>query len=39
MVDATSKLPAAAGDPAMLKTAFGTAAATCKGCHDDFRRE
>jgi cytochrome c556 len=39
MVDATGKLPAAAGDPAMLKTAFGAAAATCKGCHDDFRRE
>lgn len=39
MLDATSKLPAAANDPAMLKTAFGAAAATCKGCHDDFRRE
>ncbi|MEI6546407.1 MAG: cytochrome c [Burkholderiales bacterium] len=39
MVDATSKLPAAAGDPAMLKTAFGATAATCKACHDDFRRE
>ncbi len=39
MLDATSKLPAAANDPATLKTAFGAAAATCKGCHDDFRRE
>lgn len=39
MVDAASKLPAAAGDPAALKTAFGATAATCKGCHDDFRRE
>lgn len=39
MLDATSKLPAAANDPAALKTAFGAAGATCKGCHDDFRRE
>jgi cytochrome c556 len=39
MLDATSKLPAAAGDPAMLKTAFGATGATCKACHDDFRRE
>lgn len=39
MVDATSKLPAAAGDPAALKTAFGAAGATCKACHDDFRRD
>lgn len=33
------KLPAAAGDAGTLKTAFGAAAATCKGCHDDFRRD
>lgn len=39
MIDATSKLPAAAGDPAALKTAFGAVGATCKACHDDFRRD
>ncbi|NDD00962.1 MAG: cytochrome c, partial [Betaproteobacteria bacterium] len=22
-----------------LKTAFGPAAATCKGCHDNFRKD
>jgi cytochrome c556 len=39
MVTETAKLPAAAGDAGTLKTAFGAAAATCKGCHDDFRRD
>ena len=39
MTDAVAKLPAAANDPAALKTAFGAAAATCKGCHDDFRKD
>jgi cytochrome c556 len=39
MTDAVSKLPAAASDPAALKTAFGAAAASCKGCHDDFRKD
>lgn len=39
MVAALDKLPAAAGDAGALKTAFGAAAATCKGCHDDFRRD
>jgi cytochrome c556 len=39
MLDATSKLPAAAGDPAALKTAFGAVGASCKACHDDFRRD
>lgn len=34
-----AKLPAAAGDAGTLKTAFGATAATCKGCHDDFRRD
>lgn len=35
----TVKLSAAAktGDPAMLKTAFGATAETCKSCHDAFR--
>lgn len=28
---------AKAGNVAALKTAFGPAAGTCKGCHDDFR--
>jgi cytochrome c556 len=39
MTDAVAKLPAAASDPAALKTAFGAAAASCKGCHDDFRKD
>ena len=39
MVAETAKLPAAAGDAGTLKTAFGAAAATCKACHDDFRRD
>lgn len=39
MVAEVSKLPAAAGDPGTLKTAFGAAAPTCKACHDDFRRD
>ena len=35
------KLSAAAkaGNVDALKTAFGPAAATCKGCHDNFRKE
>ncbi len=35
------KLSAAAkaGNVEALKTAFGPAAATCKGCHDNFRKE
>lgn len=39
MVAAVDKLPAATGDAGSLKTAFGAVAATCKGCHDDFRRD
>jgi cytochrome c556 len=39
MIAEVAKLPAAAGDPAALKTAFGGAAGTCKACHDDFRRD
>jgi cytochrome c556 len=39
MVAEIGKLPAAAGDAGTLKTAFGGAAATCKACHDDFRRD
>lgn len=39
MVTELGKLPAASGDAGTLKTAFGAAAATCKGCHDDFRRD
>jgi cytochrome c556 len=39
MLAEVGKLPAAAGNPDQLKTAFGAAAATCKGCHDDFRRD
>ena len=39
LVAETAKLPAAAGDAGTLKTAFGAAAATCKACHDDFRRD
>lgn len=30
---------AKAGNLDALKTAFGPAAATCKGCHDNFRKE
>jgi len=30
---------AKAGNVDALKTAFGPAAATCKGCHDNFRKE
>lgn len=33
------KLPAAAGDLATLKVAFGEVGKTCKGCHDDFRQK
>ena len=32
-------LAAKAGNVDALKTAFGPAAATCKGCHDNFRKE
>lgn len=39
MAEAAARLPAAAGDPAALKTAFGAVAASCKGCHDDFRKD
>jgi cytochrome c556 len=39
MVSAVGALPAAAGNPEQLKTAFGAAAGTCKACHDDFRRD
>jgi cytochrome c556 len=39
MVGDVSKLPAAAGDPGTLKTAFGAAAASCKNCHDDYRNQ
>lgn len=39
MVAEVGKLPAAAGDAGALKTAFGAAAASCKACHDDFRRD
>ncbi|MFN5510852.1 MAG: c-type cytochrome [Burkholderiales bacterium] len=39
MVEATARLSAAAGDPAALKTAFGAVAASCKACHDDFRKD
>ena len=36
-----TKLAAAAkaGNADALKTAFGPAAATCKGCHDNFRKD
>ena len=36
-----TKVAAAAkvGNVDALKTAFGPAAATCKGCHDNFRKE
>ena len=39
--DATVKLAATAhtGKPEDLKTAFGVAADTCRGCHDDFRKK
>jgi cytochrome c556 len=30
---------AKAGNLDALKTAFGPAAATCKGCHDNFRKD
>lgn len=39
MTEAVAKLPAAASDPAALKTAFGAVAASCKGCHDEFRKD
>jgi len=39
MVAEAAKLPAAAGDPATLKTAFGGVAGACKACHDEFRRD
>jgi cytochrome c556 len=41
MQDAVGKLTVAAksGNPDQLKTAFGETGATCKGCHDDFRKK
>ena len=41
MQDEMGKLNAAAktGDLAQLKTAFGSAAQTCKACHDNYRKE
>lgn len=39
MVAEAAKLPAAATDPASLKTAFGAVLDSCKACHDDFRRD
>jgi cytochrome c556 len=41
MQDEVVKLAAAAkaNNLDQLKTAFGAAAATCKGCHDDFRNQ
>ena len=41
MVAEIAKLDAAAkgGNQDAIKTAFGAAGATCKGCHDDFRAE
>jgi cytochrome c556 len=41
MQDEVAKLNAAAktGDLAQLKTAFGSAAQTCKACHDNYRKE
>lgn len=37
----SAKLSAAAktGNPDQLKTAFGATAATCKGCHDTFKKD
>ncbi len=37
MQEEVVKLAAAAKTEAGLKAAFGTAAGTCKACHDDFR--
>ena len=39
--DAAAKLAEAArtGNQDTIKTAFGTAANTCKSCHDDFRKK
>lgn len=39
MVGEMAKLPAAAGAEGTLKTQFGAVAGTCKGCHDDYRRD
>jgi len=39
MVAEIGKLPAAASELGTLRPAFGAAAATCKACHDDFRRD
>ncbi len=41
MQDEVAKLNVAAktGNADQLKTAFGTAAASCKACHDDFRKK
>jgi cytochrome c556 len=40
MQSETAKLSAAAkaGDLNMIKTTFGSAAQSCKACHDDFRK-
>ena len=41
MVEEVAKLNAAAksGNLDQLKAAFGETAKTCKGCHDNFRKE
>jgi cytochrome c556 len=41
MQDSMGKLTAAAksGNADQLKAAFGETGATCKGCHDDFRKK
>jgi len=41
MEEAATKLAAAAkaGDPAGIKAAVGDVGKTCKGCHDNFRKE
>ena len=41
MQDEVAKLSVAAktGNAEQLKTAFGAAAASCKSCHDDFRKK
>ena len=39
MVGEMAKLPAAAAAEGTLRTQFGAVAGTCKGCHDDYRRD
>lgn len=34
---AAKAMPAAAADPASLRSALGELGKTCKGCHDDYR--